>query len=58
MQAALLHIEELENENTKKNLYFGAKNIKNLSYVPNNIHVLFRIVSNLKNESMLTVSPC
>ena len=56
MQTVLLHIEELENENTKKNLYFGVKNIKNLFYVPNNIHVLFRIVFYLKNKSMLTVS--
>lgn len=56
MQTVLLHIEELENENMKKNLYFGVKNIKNLFYVPNNIHVLFRIVFRPKNESMLTVS--
>ena len=39
MQTVLLHIEELENENMKKNLYFGVKNTKNLFYVRNSIHV-------------------
>ena len=56
MQTVLLHIEELENENMKKNLYFGVKNTKNLFYVRNSIHVLFRNIFHPKNESMLTVS--
>ena len=53
MQTVLLHIEELENENMKKNLYFGVKNTKNLFYVRNSIHVLFRNIFHPKNESML-----
>ncbi len=56
MQTVLLHIEELENENMKKSLCFGVKNIKNLFYVQSNIHVLFRNLFHPKNESMLTVT--
>ena len=56
MQTVLLHIEELENENMKKSLYFGVKNTKNLFYVQSYIHVLFQNVFYPKNESMLTVS--
>ena len=56
MQTVLLHIEELENENMKKSLCFGVKNIKNLFYVQSNIHVLFRNLFHPKNESRLTVT--
>ena len=56
MQTVLLHIEELENENMKKSLYFGVKNTKNLFSVQSYIHVLFQNVFYPKNESMLTVS--
>ena len=56
MQTVLLHIEELENENMKKEPVLWCENTKNLFYVQSSIHVLFRNVFHPKNESMLTVS--